>query len=114
MDTLSLQPFQTRLSEKLSESLTAPLPTGTPRRVYGAVHLGGKATAVVGMRRAGKTMFLHQIRRERLADGMDRERMPYINFEDERLTGITAEHLHPLVEDYYRHFPSLRGSETLR
>ena len=113
MDTLSLQPFQTRLSEKLSESLTAPLPTGTPRRVYGAVHLGGKATAVVGMRRAGKTMFLHQIRRERLADGMDRERMPYINFEDERLTGITAEHLHPLVEGYYRRFPSLRGSETV-
>lgn len=113
MDTLSLQPFQTRLSEKLSESLTTPLPTGTPRRVYGAVHLGGKTTAIVGMRRAGKTMFLHQIRRERLADGMDQARMPYINFEDERLAGLTVEHLHPLVEEYYRRFPALRGSETV-
>lgn len=113
MDTLSLHHFQTRLSEKLSESLSTPIPTGTPRRIYGVVHLGGKTTAVVGMRRAGKTMFLHQIRRERLADGMDRQRMPYINFEDERLAGLTVEHLHPLVEEYYRRFPALRGSETV-
>ena len=77
------------------------------------MHLGGKTTAIVGMRRAGKTVFLHQIRRERLADGMDRARMPYINFEDERLAGLTVEHLHPLVEEYYRRFPALRGSETV-
>ena len=38
-------------------------------------------------------------------EGMDRERLPYINFEDERLAGLTAEHLHPLVEEYYRRFP---------
>jgi uncharacterized protein len=104
--------FQTRLSEKLSDSLAGPLPDGTLRRVFGAVYLPGKITAVVGIRRAGKTMFLHQIRRERLA-GMEREQLPYINFEDERLAGMTAAHLHPLVEDYYRRFPIFRGKKTV-
>ncbi|MDQ5988231.1 MAG: hypothetical protein CSYNP_03989 [Syntrophus sp. SKADARSKE-3] len=113
MDTLSIHPYQTTLSEKLSESLTSPLPNGTPRRVYGAVHIGGKTTAVIGMRRAGKTMFLHQIRRDRLAAGIDRERLPYINFEDERLAGLTADYLHPLIEEYYRRFPALRSNETV-
>jgi uncharacterized protein len=113
MNGTASHPFQTQLSEKLADSLTAPLPVGTPRRVFGAVRVPGKVTAVVGMRRAGKTMFLHQVQREQLAAGVVRERMPYINFEDERLAGLTAEHLHPLVEDYYRRFPVLRGRETV-
>ncbi len=113
MEIASPNPFQNRLREKLAESLTAPIPVGTRRRVYGALRLPGKISAVVGIRRAGKTMFVHQIQRQRLAEGMDRERLPYINFEDERLAGLTAEHLHPLVEEYYRRFPGFRGRETV-
>jgi predicted AAA+ superfamily ATPase len=65
------------LTEKLAESLASPLPQATPRRVYGATGLPGKATVVVGMRRVGKTTFLHQLRRERLAAGAARNRLPY-------------------------------------
>lgn len=105
--------FQRRLKEKLSDSLSAPVPEGTNRRVFGAVGLSGKVTVVVGMRRVGKTMFLHQVRRQRLSDGLPHEFMPYINFEDERLAGLTADHLHPLVEEYFRRFPALRGKERI-
>lgn len=105
--------YRTRLAEKLAEGLAAPLPDATRRRVHGAVHLKGKATAVVGMRRAGKTTFLHQIRRERLAHGVPRHRLPYINFEDEQLVGLGAEHLAFLLEEYYRRFPETRGRETV-
>jgi hypothetical protein len=42
-----------RLREKLEESLAAPLPAATPRQVYGRIMLPGKATSVIGMRRAG-------------------------------------------------------------
>ena len=87
------QLFRVRLAEKLADSLVASFPAATPRRVYGTVSLPGKATAVVGMRRAGKTTFLHQLRRERLERGMGRERLPYINFEDERLVGLQAKDL---------------------
>ena len=102
-----------RLIEKLADSLSRPLPIFTPRKVFGAGSIPGKATAVIGMRRAGKTTYLHQLRQERIDQGIARERLPYINFEDERLAGLSAEHLHPLVEEYYRHHPELRGKETV-
>lgn len=92
------------LSEKLAESLTAPLPAATPRRVHGATCLPGKATAVVGMRRAGKTTFMHQLRKERLAQGVAQTQLPYVNFEDERLAGLQAGQLGFLLDEYGRRF----------
>jgi len=101
------------LIEQLAGSLTAAIPERTQRRVYGSVSQPGKATAVIGMRRAGKTTFLHQLRHERLASGVPQERLPYINFEDERLAGMEARHLGLLLEEYYRRFPAVRGRETV-
>ena len=105
--------YRPRLSEILADSLAAPLPEGTARRIHGTVGMPGKATAVIGMRRAGKTTFLHQIRRERLLSGVERERLPYINFEDERLVGLSAGDLQVLLEEYYRRHPSLRQREKV-
>lgn len=93
------------LTEKLADSLSTPLPEATPRSVYGATALPGKVTAVVGMRRAGKTTFLHQLRRERMAKGARLEWLPYLNFEDERLGGLKAAHLGFLIEEYERRVP---------
>lgn len=101
------------LSEKLSESLTAAIPESTPRRLFGTLHMPNKATAVIGMRRAGKTTFLHQLRRERLAAGIEQVRLPYLNFEDERLAGIEVRHLSLLLEEYYRRYPAFRGREVV-
>ncbi len=105
--------FRRHLADQLADSLAAPFPKATPRRVHGTVSLPGKATAVVGMRRAGKTTYLHQLRRERFARGVGRERLPMINFEDERLAGLAARDLHLVIEEYYRQFPALRGRETV-
>ncbi|MCK6479477.1 MAG: ATP-binding protein [Planctomycetes bacterium] len=101
------------LARKLEESLAEPIPAGTPRRVHGRTTLPGKATAVIGVRRSGKTTFLHQLRAERCAAGVPRERLAYINFEDERLPGLEAADLGHLLEEYYRRFPALRGTETV-
>jgi predicted AAA+ superfamily ATPase len=107
------QPFRDRLAQKLADSLTAPFPLATRRRVHGQVSLPGKTTAVIGMRRSGKTTFLHQIRRERVERGVGRERLPYINFEDEMLAGLEGKHLHFVIEEYYRRHPALRARETV-
>jgi predicted AAA+ superfamily ATPase len=107
------QPYHARLAEMLADSLAGPIPESTPRRVHGAVSLRGKATAVIGMRRAGKTTFLHQLRREREVAGVARERLPFVNFEDERLAGLRADQLHVLIEEYYRRFPEFRQRETV-
>jgi predicted AAA+ superfamily ATPase len=105
--------LRARLIEQLANSLSVPLPEATERRVSGRITFPGKATAVVGMRRSGKTTFLHQIRRIRLDQGIHRERLPHINFEDERLAGVTANELTILLEEYYRRFPAWRGRETV-
>lgn len=103
------QPLKDALTEKLAESLDSPLPGGTPRRVYGATGLPGKATAVIGMRRAGKTTFLHQLRGERLARGVPRTQLPYINFEDERLAGLAASQMGFLLDEFARRVPEAPG-----
>jgi uncharacterized protein len=113
MNQSVVESIRVRLAEKLADSLAGPIPTATTRHIRGTLSLPNKATAVIGMRRAGKTTFLHQLRRERLDAGVARERLPYINFEDEQLVGLTARNLNLLLEEYYRRFPALRSNETV-
>jgi predicted AAA+ superfamily ATPase len=109
----SIRAAPAAISELLTDSLVGDLPLFTLRRLPGRVAFPNKATAVVGMRRAGKTTFLHQIRRERLDGGVPRERLPYLNFEDERLAGFRLDDFAPLLEEYYRRYPAFRGREVV-
>ena len=93
------------LTDILASSLFGALPEGVERRIHGKVSLPGKATAVVGMRRAGKTTFTHQLRRERLGRGVPRTHLPYVSFEDERLAGLDGRHLGFLLEEFGRSVP---------
>lgn len=101
------------LVDRLADSLQAPLSAGIERRVAGRLSFPGKATAIVGVRRCGKTTLLHQIRAERLAAGVPREQLPYFDFEDERLADFSVKDFSVLIEEYYRRFPALRGRETV-
>jgi hypothetical protein len=78
------------------------------RRDLSLPGLPGKADAVVGMRRSGKTYFLYQQIEQRLAGGIDRGRLLYLNFEDERLLPMAAADLAQIPEAFYRRFPSSR------
>jgi uncharacterized protein len=83
------------------------LPRVTPRALA-LPELPGKADVVVGMRRSGKTYFLYQQIMERLASGIDRGRLLYLNFEDERLLPLAATDLSRIPEAFYRRFPASR------
>jgi uncharacterized protein len=52
----------------------------------------------VGIRRAGKSFLLYQRMQQLLAQGVKWDEMLYVNFEDERLVGMTAEDLNLLLE----------------
>ena len=94
--------FRKALGEQLAESLRTPPPPHTSRRVRGRIRFPGKATAVIGMRRAGKTTFLHQIRREVIARGGSPTLTPYLSFEDERLIDLTASDLGLVLDQHAR------------
>ena len=113
MANVALPRLRQTLGELLADSVRRPLPHLTRRRVFGKVTFPGKVTAVVGMRRAGKTTFLHQLRRERLEQGTTRERLPYISFEDERLADLEATDLGLLLSEYDRQFPVADESGTV-
>ncbi|MCL2040852.1 MAG: ATP-binding protein [Bacteroidales bacterium] len=55
----------------------------------------------VGIRRAGKSFLLYQRIQQLLAQGMKWDELLYMNFEDERLSGITAEDLNVLLEVHW-------------
>ncbi len=51
-----------------------------------------------GIRRAGKSFLLYQRIQQLISRGIHWDEMLYVNFEDERITGMTAEHLNLLLE----------------
>ena len=106
-------PLRDALADKIGESSAALPATATPRHVYGTVSFPGKVTAVIGMRRAGKTTFVHQLRQARIELGSTLERVPYVNFEDERLAGLEAHQLGFLLEEHARRFPGAREQGTV-
>jgi uncharacterized protein len=100
------------IREKLADAWEMPFPTLT-RREATVVPMEGKAQAVIGMRRAGKTTFLMQCLADRLAAGTPRERLVYFNFEDERLGNLEAADLGILLDEYYLAHPQLRRREKV-
>lgn len=101
--------FRDVIRQKIIDAQAASLPTLTRRDVW-LPAVKGKATAVIGMRRAGKTSLLWQILAERAANGTPREGLLYFSFEDERLADMTVQDLDLLVEIFYQLNPSWRDA----
>lgn len=63
-----------------------------------------KINVIIGPRRAGKTFFLYQIMNDLRERGL-KDRILYINFEDERLYPIKKDELQLILDSYYELFP---------
>ncbi|HEU4643250.1 MAG TPA: ATP-binding protein [Gemmatimonadaceae bacterium] len=96
------------LETKLAECLAIGVGDLT-RRDIRLPAIAGKAIAVVGVRRSGKTTFLRQHRAERVEAGEPRDAHLLVSLEDERLVGMTAEDLGWLLEEHTRVIPSLQS-----
>lgn len=59
---------------------------------------------LVGIRRAGKSFLLYQYIQQLLHQGHSMEEMLFVNFEDERILGMTVSDLHLLLEAYREMF----------
>lgn len=100
-------PLLDALQEKLNDALE-PLPLAAlTRRDATLPNVPGKAHAVIGMRRAGKTCFLKQLLADRRALGPP-EHSIYLSFDDDRLAGTDSSQLDALLEEYFRRHPEIR------
>lgn len=99
------------LRDKLAESLAAPVGELT-RRDLRLPRIAGKAFAVIGVRRGGKTSFLRRRIAEHVADGWPRESQLLVTLEDERLIGMNAADLGWLLDEHTRQYPGLREQGT--
>lgn len=104
--------IQATLLEKLADALVAPVPVLTRREIR-LPKIPGKALAVIGMRRSGKSCFLWQCLADLLAAGEPRESLVYLNLEDERLAGIDASDLSFLLESYFHRHPEFRDQSRV-
>lgn len=100
------------IRQKITDALAAPVPAHTRRDVH-LPAIKGKALAVIGMRRSGKTTFLWQCLADRVQAGTPREALLYFNFEDERLADMTAHELQVVVEEYFSLHPEWRDSKRV-
>jgi len=68
----------------------------------------GKADVVIGMRRAGKTWFCYQKIKELIASGIIKEKILYLNFEDDRLLEFAVNHFQEILDVYFGKYPEHR------
>lgn len=101
--------FRSIIRQKIIDAQAAVLPVLTRRDVW-LPAVKGKATAVIGMRRAGKTSLLWQILADHHASGSGRDGLLYFSFEDERLAGMQVQDLDILVEEFFRLNPAWRDT----
>lgn len=106
---MSLHPV---LAEKLQVAMRATHARELTHRDTRLPAVAGKVHSVIGMRRAGKTTFLHQLH-DALRGSVAPERVLFFGFDDDRLAGAGADQLGFLLEEYFRLQPHLRGQERV-
>jgi predicted AAA+ superfamily ATPase len=106
--------LQSALSQRLDEATSVDFRSmAWTRRDVRIPQVSGKARAVIGMRRAGKTTFLWQCLEDLLDQGRQRESLVLLGLEDDRLGGLEVAHLDWLLEEYFRRFPAFRRAERV-
>lgn len=72
-----------------------------------------KAHVFIGMRRSGKTYLMYQHMHQLLNQGIEKEKLLYINFEDDRLIQFSVEHFQALLEAYFDLYPQYTRSSDV-
>ena len=93
------------LKEVMSQFYADGVPSDAVARSGSFPEVRNNATVVKGMRRTGKTYFTYLRMQELLAKGVPIERMVHVNFDDDRLSAVTAADLHWVVDLHAEMFP---------
>ena len=88
----------------LREFVGRPLPESRPRELSLPTD-SGKVIGLCGVRRCGKTFLFFDTIRGLLANGVDRRRIVYLNFEDDRLQPVPPPELDLVLRCLREVFP---------
>jgi predicted AAA+ superfamily ATPase len=95
------------LTELILEFYDRKIPELKPRLVA-LPEYARNASIVTGMRRTGKTFRIYQRINELMAQGINKKRLLYLNFDDERLFGFKTEDFRLIPDIFYQAFPENR------
>ncbi|MCQ2103151.1 MAG: ATP-binding protein [Fibrobacter sp.] len=93
------------IAEIMREFYEEGIPEKIHPRVVEYYEKARNATSIIGMRRVGKTYVAFHRIQELLSDGIPLERIVYINFDDERLRGVSANDLKLIGEIHAAMYP---------
>ena len=93
------------IAEIMREFYEEGVPEKNHPRVVEYYEKARNATSIIGMRRVGKTYVAFRRIQELLSDGIPLERIVYINFDDERLRGVSANDLKLIGEIHAAMYP---------
>jgi predicted AAA+ superfamily ATPase len=88
----------------LANNTDRRLPEAAPRTLQVPLD-SGKVVTLVGIRRSGKTYILYETMRRLEARGVDRRRIVYLNFEDDRLLPIKSRELDLILRAHVELYP---------
>ncbi len=92
----------------LTQTMTRPLPQ-TLRRTLELPLDSSKVVTLVGIRRSGKTYLLFATMQRLESQGVDRRRLLYLNFEDDRLLPIQTGELDLILRAHEELYPEVAG-----
>jgi predicted AAA+ superfamily ATPase len=96
------------IDQLIADAQERELPIVSPRLTL-MPEASNMARVVIGMRRSGKTYLLFQEMHRLVASGVDRGRILYVNFEDDRLQPLGPDGLSRVLEAFYRRNPAARS-----
>lgn len=100
------------LKEIILDSQEKTFFTGVKRNIE-IETVTAKASILMGVRRSGKSTFLHQILKKIKDSGVSASNILYINLIDERLHALQKEDLSLVTEAYYQIYPEKRQKEKI-
>jgi len=69
----------------------------------------GNAAIITGMRRTGKTWFCYQKIKDLMTSGIKKEKILYLNFEDDRLLEFNVKNFQEILDVYFGKYPEHRN-----
>lgn len=90
----------------------AEFPTDLKKREQALPLDCGKIVTIPGVRRCGKTSRMEAVANDLLRSGVERQRILWVSFDDERLVGMSSDDFDQIIEAYREMFPNFDLSQV--